>query len=109
VPRSRCVRLSRATPQTDVSARQAIRCVVAGRVQGVYYRAATAEQAGRSGLDGWARNLRDGSVEVVVAGAPTAVAALTRWLWTGPPAARVDAVHVEEWTGEVPAGFSVVR
>lgn len=75
----------------------------------MYYRAATAEQARGVGLDGWAKNLPDGCVEVVVAGDAAAVASLTRWLWTGPPAARVDAVHVEEWPGEVPTGFSVVR
>ena len=39
------------------SSRQAIRCVVAGRVQGVYYRAATVERAGRLALRGWVRNL----------------------------------------------------
>jgi acylphosphatase len=86
---------------------RAIRCVVAGRVQGVYYRAATAEQAARLQLDGWVKNLADGRVEVVVGGSPTAVAALAGWLWQGPPAARVEAVHLEEWTGAVPSGFVV--
>jgi acylphosphatase len=81
--------------------------VVAGRVQGVYYRAATAEQAARLQLDGWVKNLADGRVEIVAAGSPTAVAELAGWLWQGPPAARVDAVHVEEWTSEVPTGFAV--
>ncbi len=88
---------------------QAIRCIVSGRVQGVYYRAATAEQAQRLNVDGWVRNLADGRVEVVAAGEPEAVAALTRWLWQGPPAASVDAVHVEEWTSSVPRGFNVAR
>ena len=88
---------------------QAVRCVVAGRVQGVYYRAATAEQAARLQLDGWVKNLGDGTVEVVAAGDPAAIAALTCWLWNGPPAARVDAVHVEEWTSNVPRGFAVAR
>jgi acylphosphatase len=82
---------------------------VAGRVQGVYYRAATAEQAERLRLDGWVKNLADGRVEVVAAGEPTAVATLARWLWTGPPAARVDAVYMEEWTSVVPHGFAVAK
>ena len=86
-----------------------VRCLVAGRVQGVYYRAATAEEAARLKLDGWVKNLADGRVEVVAAGPPAAIAALTRWLWNGPPAARVDAVHVEEWTSNVPSGFAVTR
>jgi acylphosphatase len=88
---------------------RAIRCVVAGRVQGVYYRAATAEQAARLALDGWVKNLADGRVEVVAGGAPAAVAELAGWLWQGPPAARVDAVQLEEWTGELPSGFVVAR
>jgi acylphosphatase len=78
-------------------------------VQGVFYRAATAEQAERLQLDGWVKNLADGRVEVVVGGPPHAVAELAGWLWQGPPAARVAAVHLEEWTGEVPSGFVVAR
>jgi acylphosphatase len=93
----------------SVSCRQAIRCLIAGRVQGVYYRGATAEQAARLQLDGWVKNLADGRVEVVAAGEPTAVAELSSWLWQGPPAARVDAVHVEEWTNDVPRGFTVAK
>lgn len=92
-----------------MSAVQAIRCIVGGRVQGVYYRAATAEQAQRLNVDGWVKNLADGRVEVVAAGEAEAVAQLARWLWQGPPAARVDAVHVEEWTSSVPRGFNVAR
>jgi acylphosphatase len=93
-----------------VSASHAIRCLVAGRVQGVYYRAATAEQAKRLELDGWVKNLADGRVEVVVAGPQAAVADLVRWLWQGPPAARVEAVHMEEWAGEPPTGgFAVTK
>jgi acylphosphatase len=78
-------------------------------VQGVYYRAATADEASRLGLDGWVKNLPDGRVEVVVSGEPAAIAALVQWLWKGPPAARVDAVHVEEWTSRVPRGFTVAK
>lgn len=92
-----------------MSAPQAIRCLVAGRVQGVYYRAATAEHAARLRLDGWVRNLADGRVEVVAAGPQVAVAELVHWLWQGPPAARVEAVHLEEWTGELPRGFAVAK
>lgn len=78
-------------------------------MQGVYYRAATAEQATRLKLDGWVKNLTDGRVEVVLAGPPAAVADLVRWLWQGPPAARVEAVHLEEWTTDVPRGFAVAK
>lgn len=92
-----------------MSSAQAVRCLVAGRVQGVYYRAATAEQATRLQLDGWVKNLADGRVEVVAAGPTVAVADLVRWLWQGPPAARVEAVHLEEWTGDLPRGFAVAK
>jgi acylphosphatase len=85
-----------------------VRCLVAGRVQGVYYRASTARQAVALGLTGWARNLQDGRVEVVASGVPEAVAALCTWLWQGPPAAHVTAVLVEDWSGALPAGFEVL-
>lgn len=83
-----------------------VRCLVGGRVQGVFFRAATAEQARRLGLSGWAKNLPDGRVEVVAAGPANAVAELAQWLWTGPPAARVASVSVEEWGETVGKGFS---
>lgn len=88
---------------------QAVRCLVAGRVQAVGFRAATAAEARSLGLDGWVRNLADGRVEVVAAGAPDAVQALTRWLWQGPAAARVDSVQLEQWTAEMPRGFGIAR
>lgn len=72
------------------------RARVEGRVQGVWFRAATAQRAVALGLRGHARNLTDGSVEVLMAGEPAAVESLTEWLWTGPPLARVSAVIVTE-------------
>jgi acylphosphatase len=87
----------------------AVRYLVAGRVQGVYYRAATAEVAQRLELRGWATNLPDGRVEVVAAGTMAKLVELADWLWKGPPAARVDSVQVEQWEGAVPATFSVER
>jgi acylphosphatase len=78
-------------------------------VQGVYYRSATAERAQALALSGWVKNLADGRVEVVASGDATAVAALARWLWQGPPSARVDAVYLEEWRGDVPPGFVVAK
>jgi len=72
---------------------QATRFIVSGRVQGVFFRASTREQAQRLGLGGHARNLPDGSVEVVAAGAEDAIETLARWLQHGPPRARVDRVE----------------
>ena len=87
----------------------AVRYLVSGRVQGVYYRAATTEVARRLELRGWAKNLPDGRVEVVAAGPKAKLVELAGWLWTGPPAARVDSVQVEQWEGAVPESFSVDR
>jgi len=71
------------------------RFLVSGRVQGVFYRASTRNEAVRLGLAGSARNLDDGRVEVIASGADEALAALERWLWQGPPSARVDDVKRE--------------
>ncbi|CAD1788398.1 acylphosphatase [Xanthomonas euroxanthea] len=71
---------------------QAARFLVTGVVQGVWFRAATRERAVALGLRGHARNLPDGSVEVLAAGTDAALDALETWLWQGPPAARVAAV-----------------
>ena len=69
-----------------------IHVLVEGRVQGVGFRQACADQARRRRLAGWVRNRRDGRVEAVFEGPADAVAAMVEWCRTGPPAARVTAV-----------------
>jgi acylphosphatase len=71
------------------------RCLVAGRVQGVFYRASTQQQAQRLSLSGCAKNLPDGRVEVLVIGEPSQVDLLVEWLWQGPPASHVTHVEVQ--------------
>jgi acylphosphatase len=88
---------------------RAIRYVIVGRVQGVYYRAATAALAQQLQLRGSVRNLPDGRVEVVAAGDDAAHRELAAWLWRGPPAARVESVRIEEWLELVDEGFVVAR
>ncbi|MCI5063137.1 acylphosphatase [Algiphilus sp.] len=66
---------------------------VRGRVQGVSFRAFTAGEAERLGLQGWVANGRDGTVVGAAQGAPEALDALHQALHRGPPAARVDDVH----------------
>ena len=68
------------------------RFIVSGKVQGVWYRAATCERALALGLRGHARNRDDGTVEVLAAGDPAALDALAQWLHDGPPLARVETV-----------------
>ncbi len=82
------------------------RCLVSGRVQGVFYRATTREQARRLGLTGHAINLPDGRVEVLACGPAEAVDALCAWLWQGPPAARVESITCEEIGTAAPADFT---
>ncbi len=64
-----------------------------GRVQGVWYRASTRQHALAWELSGYARNRKDGSVEVLALGAEQALAQLEDWLWRGPTAAHVDIVE----------------
>lgn len=72
------------------------RCFVAGRVQGVFYRASARTRAEMLGVTGFARNLPDGRVEVLACGQQAAVEALCAWLSQGPPSAHVSAVAIEE-------------
>ena len=69
---------------------------VTGRVQGVWYRASTAEQARGLGLCGWVRNTADGAVELHLEGDPAAVDRLIAWCRGGPPLARVKEVNVQD-------------
>jgi acylphosphatase len=76
--------------------RARLRIIVTGRVQGVFYRAAAADQARTLGLHGWARNLSDGTVEIVAEGRRDGLALFARWTRSGPPRAQVAEV-IEEW------------
>lgn len=79
---------------------------VRGRVQGVFFRASARTEAQRLGLTGYAKNLSDGSVEVLACGAANALDELGLWLRRGPPAARVDAVVRESAELAPPAAFT---
>jgi acylphosphatase len=88
------------------------RFLVSGRVQGVNFRRSTRLHAEHLGLCGFARNLSDGSVEVVVQGDVAAVEDLRRWLSHGPAQARVEAVRETDAGAtaalKIPAGFAVL-
>ena len=85
--------------------RVCFRCLVAGRVQGVFFRASTREQALRLGLTGYVRNLMDGRVEVLACGEPVQVGQLREWLRNGPPMADVTGVACEPAAFQHLSGF----
>jgi acylphosphatase len=82
---------------------------VAGRVQGVFFRAGCVEQARALGVAGWVRNAPDGRVEAVFEGRELGVEAMVRWCREGPPHAQVDSVDVLEEPPEGEEGFRVSR
>ena len=81
--------------------------MVSGRVQGVFYRASTREQALALGLAGHAKNRSDGSVEVLASGSVPALHSLERWLRDGPPMATVEMVSREDLPEQEMAGFQI--
>ena len=72
------------------------KCLVGGRVQGVFYRATAAGRARELGIRGYARNLADGRVEVVAHGDEVVVGTFVSWLWTGSSASKVTSVEVSD-------------
>ena len=89
---------------TPTTPHQRLDARVRGRVQGVFFRASTAEMAQRYGVTGWVRNREDGSVQAAFEGPTTALVEIREWLSTGSPLSRVDEV-IADWTTET-EGFS---
>ena len=86
------------------------KCLVGGRVQGVFYRATAARRAGELGIRGHARNLPDGRVEVLACGDSEAVETFVSWLWIGSSACRVTSVEASDApvNAPLPPGFLTV-
>ena len=83
------------------------RCIVTGRVQGVWYRDTTRHKATSLGVKGHARNLPDGTVEVLACGEAEAVGALCDWLWEGSPMSEVARVTCSQVDIEQPKDFAI--
>jgi acylphosphatase len=84
------------------------RCRIRGRVQGVYYRGSAQARARELGVVGYARNLADGSVEVLACGEAAALGRFLDWLWIGPVSAVVASVEVSAHAPECrPTDFLV--
>ena len=88
---------------------KAIKVIVEGRVQGVWYRGWTQETARRLGLDGWVQNRRDGSVQAVFSGADEKVDEMYRLYAEGPEYAYVTSVEHIPHHSPVPPGFHIRR
>ena len=84
---------------------KSIHATFQGRVQGVWFRAWTAEKATALGLNGWVRNCSDGTVEAVFSGPADKVDAMLTKAQKGPVLARVDDIHTEETEPPKEAGF----
>lgn len=82
--------------------------VISGRVQGVFFRMETLEEARKTGVSGWVKNKQDGTVEAVFEGEKALVDSVIQWCRQGPPVSRVDNVDIEwePYTGKFP-GFSI--
>ena len=85
-----------------------VHVLIKGRVQGVFFRGETCEEARKLGLSGWVRNRWDGSVEAVFEGDKVAVQEMIGWCYKGPSLAIVRDVEVkwEEYKGEF-TSFSI--
>ena len=87
---------------------KALHVRVEGRVQGVWFRATTQEEAQRLGVSGWVRNTKDGDVEIFMQGQDQEVDQLLEWCHHGPPGARVMDLHAEpDQIDEAVKGFII--
>ena len=84
-----------------------LRLLIRGRVQGVGFRYAFADEAHSRKLRGWVRNRRDGCVEAIVAGPAADVDAIVGWSRRGPAAAQVTGIETAPAEGDF-ATFEVV-
>ena len=85
------------------------RCLIDGRVQGVFYRASAREKAQQVGVKGWVRNLSDGRVEALVQGSEQQVEEMIDWFWQGPGNSRVSSVQCYDEQPIATETFSVTR
>ncbi len=84
---------------------KAVRLIITGRVQGVWYRGWAVEQAGLLALDGWVRNRADGTVEALIAGPESQVDRMITKCRRGPKLAKVSHMDIQPAMGITPRGF----
>jgi acylphosphatase len=81
--------------------------LVGGRVQGVFYRDTCRRVANEAGVAGWAANLADGRVEIVLEGAPGAVERVVSWCRKGTQYSSVDSVEITDESPQGESGFRI--
>lgn len=86
--------------------RKAVRLRISGKVQGVWFRAWTVQEAEARGLDGFVRNRLDGTVEALLVGEDAAVEEMIRLCRQGPSRAAVTGVEIEPAQGITAKGFT---
>ena len=94
--------------EEELQARECRLFLVEGRVQGVFFRESTRRQAEPQGITGYAKNMPDGSVQVLACGEPEALNRLTEWLKHGPPMAEVERMDWIESASKPPASFVIL-
>jgi acylphosphatase len=82
------------------------RVFVTGKVQNTGFRDWAVRRAQEFGVTGWVRNLKDGRIEMLIAGEDDAVTAMTEACRQGPPLARVDHLEANADSERVPKGFT---
>jgi acylphosphatase len=82
---------------------------VTGKVQGVFFRQSTKEEAVRLGITGCVKNNQDGSVRIIATGTPSQLAALEAWSKKGPSRARVDSVIISSLPFQPFITFTIER
>lgn len=85
------------------------RCVMKGKVQGVFFRQSTLEQAEMLGVTGWVRNLDNGDVEAIICGENAILEQMLSWLNKGPQRAQVTQMLSEEIPWEDYNDFKITR
>lgn len=73
-----------------------IKAIVAGDVQGVFFRHNTKKEADALGIMGWCRNEPDGSVYIIAEGDDKPIDKFTKWLKSGSPLSTVETLEIVE-------------
>ena len=85
------------------------RISISGTVQGVFFRASTKEKADEHGVQGWVRNVEDGSVEIHAQGPDDAMEQFIAWCHEGPPTANVLNVRIENVEEDSFSSFEIIQ